>query len=99
MKEKYEFLYSKTMYERVKWTGDNSALVNVHGLSVSMALQFIRNLLCLSMNEPFILEVIHGYNHGTAIKEAIRKESLSRMPYQLVSVPDNQEKKKIVINE
>ena len=99
MKEKYEFLYSKTMYERVKWTGDNCATVNVHGLSVGRAIKFIRNLLCLSISEPLILEVIHGYNHGTAIKEAIQKESLSRMPYQLISIPYNPGITKIVINK
>ena len=45
--------------------------VDVHGMKCWQAKQFINNIINLS-NRPFHLTVIHGYNHGTAIKDMVR---------------------------
>ncbi|SDW78959.1 hypothetical protein SAMN05216391_11767 [Lachnospiraceae bacterium KHCPX20] len=43
---------------------------DVHGMSCSEARLFLHNLIAL-LRFPFKLIVIHGYVHGTAIKEML----------------------------
>ena len=48
-----------------------SVVVDVHGLKCRQARRFVNNLINIARC-PFIMTVIHGYNHGTAILEMIR---------------------------
>lgn len=50
-----------------------SVVVDVHGMTCSQAKRFINNLINVARC-PFILTVIHGYNHGTAILRMVRNE-------------------------
>lgn len=45
-------------------------MVDVHGLTCCEARRFINNIINV-IQCPFQLEVIHGYTHGTAIKEML----------------------------
>lgn len=51
-------------------TGSLFITVDVHGLTCREARRFINNIINV-IPCPFQLEVIHGYNHGTAIKEML----------------------------
>ena len=51
--------------------------VDVHRLTVAEAKRLIKNLIALIRGD-FILEVIHGYLNGTAIKDMIHEETLSK---------------------
>ena len=55
----------------VQSSGEDVVSVDVHGMKCWQAKQFINNIINLS-NRPFHLTVIHGYNHGTAIKDMVR---------------------------
>ena len=50
--------------------GETKIIADVHGMSVRSAKRFINNILnVVRMNIQLI--VIHGYNHGTAIRDMI----------------------------
>ena len=47
-------------------------ILDVHGLTCRQASVFINNVIVLLfIKGSFYLEVIHGYNHGTAIKNML----------------------------
>lgn len=54
-------------------SGDVSVQVDLHELSKSKARRFIGNIFGI-IRGPFRLDVIHGYNHGTVLKEYINNE-------------------------
>lgn len=48
-------------------------IVDVHGLKTHEAKRLINNLVVM-LRGSFELKIIHGYNHGTSIKEMIWNE-------------------------
>ena len=67
-------LYPVEDVRRLAYTqspGGDVVSVDVHGMKCWQAKQFINKIINLS-NHPFHLTVIHGYNHGTAIKDMVR---------------------------
>lgn len=57
--------------------GNDNITVDVHGLKPREAMRFLKNVVALHYREDFVLTVIHGYNHGTAIKEMLQNTQLS----------------------
>lgn len=56
---------------RIMETGEQVVVtVDLHGLSCSEARRFINNTICL-IKQSFVFRIIHGYNHGTALKDMI----------------------------
>lgn len=47
-----------------------SIIADVHGMKCWQARRFLNNIINV-VGQPFQLEVIHGYVHGTAIKEML----------------------------
>lgn len=45
-------------------------IANVHGMKCSQARRFINNIIN-TVRTAFQLIIIHGYNHGTAIKDML----------------------------
>ena len=45
-------------------------IADVHGMKCSQARRFINNIIN-TIRETFKLIIIHGYNHGTAIKDML----------------------------
>lgn len=50
--------------------------VDLHGKSRHEAKVFINNIINL-INHPFVLDIIHGYNRGTVLKQMIYKEKIN----------------------
>ena len=50
--------------------------VDLHGLAVREAKRLISNIIAMTPF-PFVLDLIHGYHRGTAIKDMIQEEKLS----------------------
>lgn len=50
---------------------EGEIIVDVHGMKCCEAKRFINNIINISMRKVKIT-VIHGYNHGTAIRDMIR---------------------------
>lgn len=48
-------------------------VVDVHGMTCIQARRLIKNIINTA-NCTFQLEVIHGYNHGTAIKDMLAED-------------------------
>lgn len=50
--------------------------VDLHGMNRRNACRLIGNIISIN-RFPFLLDVIHGYNHGTVLKEMINNEKFS----------------------
>ena len=76
LEEKFKMVLSPTEINRLKIKTNCSndeginIEVDVHGLTCKQAKRFIKNIINLG-NTAFLLKIIHGYNHGTAIKEML----------------------------
>lgn len=74
-----EQIFTKEELLRINQSSDGSLItVDVHGMSRAKAMRFVKNLIALNFrSHNFNLEVIHGYNHGTLIMEALRESEIS----------------------
>ncbi len=71
--------------------------IDLHGYKVSEA----KNVICGIMkviNVPFRLELIHGYSHGTAIKEYIHNVLCDKRIVEKYCYPDNPGRTILTIN-
>ncbi len=69
-------LYSNEILEKMEFCTRNGVFVlqlDLHGLKKYEAKRLINSLIALC-NGRFILELIHGYTHGTVLKEMIAAE-------------------------
>lgn len=55
-------------------TGEPSITIDAHGQTVREARRMILNIINITRH-PMQLDVIHGFNHGTAIRDMLAKES------------------------
>lgn len=62
---------------------------DVHGMKCYEARRFINNLIII-MRTAFLLVIIHGYNHGTAIKEMLAHNFSNKHIYEQFPDPRNQ---------
>ena len=55
--------------------------LDVHGMNAANAISLINKEISKAANSVYRIRVIHGYNRGTSIKDAIREEySYGREP-------------------
>ncbi len=76
MSEKIMFLFSKEDVLRISEeivNGRRLIVVDMHGMKAKVAKKFLNNLISLN-TEGYDMCIIHGYNHGTAIKEIVHNE-------------------------
>lgn len=69
-------ILTKDEKKRIKVTEKNKKVqvsVDMHGMTASDAKRFLNNLVVMIRGE-FELKIIHGYTHGTVIKEIIWNE-------------------------
>ncbi len=64
-------------------------IVDVHGMKCSQAKRFINNIINV-VRIVFRLIIIHGYNHGTAIKEMLAQNFSNNHIYEQFPDPRNQ---------
>ena len=62
---------------------------DVHGMKCSEARKFLNNIINI-VHTAFQLIVIHGYNHGTAIKEMLSQNIINDHVYEQFPDPQNQ---------
>ncbi len=74
---KMSMILTKDDMERVsvrKEDDENLVLTaDLHEMKYKEAYRFVNNLIALN-NEPFELDLIHGYNHGTVLRDMIHKD-------------------------
>ena len=91
MRSRFEMIFAEPMIERISLLTSLSGevekiIVDVHGLTCQEAKQFIRNIVNVTKG-ICIVKVIHGYKHGTKIKEMLRKRFMN--PYIKHIIGDN----------
>ena len=65
-----------------------SVLVDLHELRKPQAMRFLKNILNL-ITGPFRLSVIHGYNHGTVLKNYVNNELQNKRIRERHVLPNN----------
>ena len=73
MGNRMEMIFTREEIQRITEDIRNNVhtlTVDVHGLRVKEAKRLLNNLMSIN-REGYNICVIHGYNHGTAIKEMI----------------------------
>lgn len=87
-----ELIFTKEELNRIKKMYHASkgitVTADIHGMDRYQAKRFLKNLIAIN-REPFNLNVIHGYNHGTVLKDMIQSENLSDRVYHKQSFSDN----------
>lgn len=72
--EKFKLIFTSEDFGRITFSettsGERLITVDTHGMKCSQARRFINNVINL-VHAAFHLVVIHGYNHGTAIKDML----------------------------
>ena len=59
--------------------------VDVHGMDKETMESFINFIALLLRGIEFSLVIIHGYNNGTVLKEAIRKDEFVSRPHTVIT--------------
>ena len=69
--------------------------IDVHGMPAGKAVRFVRNVITLNTyrndyeGKDFVLAVIHGFNHGTAIKDTLQTRKLTHRPIRVKPAGNN----------
>ena len=72
-------ILTEEVLSRITVEDDNDELritVDVHGMKCWEVRRLLNNLILLSSGS-FTMEIIHGYIHGTAIKEMIANDAIN----------------------
>ena len=91
MLAKIGIVMTKDEIKRIKITEHKSGVnvqVDLHELRKPQAMRFIKNILNL-ITGPFNLSVIHGYNHGTVLKNYVNNELQSKRIKERHVLPNN----------
>ena len=69
-----KMIFTRDEMERIVITADEQGTTNVdldlHGLDCKQAQRLVKNVINVNRGE-FILDVIHGYHNGTALKSLL----------------------------
>lgn len=86
-----EFIFTQDEIKRITVTNDQFVCIRVdlHGLGKYKAERFISDVINLYRDE-FVLNLIHGYNHGTVLKSMILNEYTHKRISFMQSVKGNQ---------
>lgn len=88
---KLNLIFSAKDVDRFKINDSNNTIaiiLDVHGYSCREARRVINSLISICRG-AFILKIIHGYNHGTAIKEMLWKDHFNPRFANIRSVKGN----------
>ena len=87
MREKMMMIMTKEELERVT-SSAGMLLVDLHGLTVHKAKRLLSNLIAIN-SDCIDICAIHGYNHGTAIKEMIHRSFVTPEHLSIKNVEGN----------
>ncbi len=87
MEERLEMILKKDQMERIQF-GTQTVTVDLHGMRRAECCWLIKTLIA-SILVSFQMNLIHGYNHGTRLKEMIVEKNLSSRITEMHSDPWN----------
>lgn len=73
---------------RINIIDNEEIAVDLHGLGTKDSLVLMNNIINLNRNQCSI-EVIHGFNHGTALKDMINGRFYNRRVVSMKPAPNN----------
>ena len=93
MDKSFEMVFTKSLIMRITKLTSNtgevaSIIIDVHGLTCKEAKRFINNVVNIT-RASCIVEVIHGYRHGTRIKDMLWKSYYNPNIRQIVADQSN----------
>ena len=68
-RQRIKLIMTKEQQNRIRFR-KTKVQVDLHGMDRVSADKFLKNLIALNRSE-FTLEIIHGYHHGTVLKEMV----------------------------
>ncbi len=71
-------------FVRLKTDG-TIVFVDVHGMNKEEMESFVNFIALLLRGKEFSLVIIHGYNNGKVLKEAIRKDEFVSRPHSVIT--------------
>ena len=76
-KTKLEFLFTKELLGRISYPEqEDMVVIDLHYLTCRDAEKLVKNVIALT-DGSFTMELIHGYNSGTKIKELLYTSEIS----------------------
>lgn len=92
IKSRFSLILTKEEMDRLSFKmmkdGGIEVVANVHGLKVYQAKRFINNIINIAKTS-IKMDVIHGYNHGTAIKDMIKNNIGNSKVYDIIQDQKN----------
>jgi len=67
---RFMMVLCKDDMDRIKFSGENELTVDLHGLGAKASIILLNNIINLNRASCDI-KVIHGFNHGTALKDVV----------------------------
>lgn len=67
---RFSLVLKKEDMARIHVKNEAEIFVDLHGLRTDEAIKFLNNIINLN-KEECIIRVIHGFNHGTALRDMI----------------------------
>ena len=83
MEERIKLVLPGKDIERLDFSLTDVVTVDVHGLSLNNTIRLLKNITCIC-RQSFTLRIIHGFNHGTKLKEAVRREGMFSRSYKII---------------
>ena len=94
--KRFEIIFSENEMRRFT-VSNEELLIDVHGMNCRQAMMFLKNVIAL-IRGSVTLNVIHGYNHGQAIKNmCMHSEKISERIVKTESLPWNPGVTKFII--
>lgn len=89
MIDRFQMIFTEAITARINLLTSplgevEKAVLDVHGLTCREAMRFINNVVNLTKGACTV-EVIHGYRHGTKIKDSLRQQFLNP---RVIIMPD-----------
>ena len=90
---RFRCIFSVNYFNRISLASDSRGqitliTIDVHGLTCREARRFISNTGILTKGY-FPVRIIHGYRHGTAIRDMLRKESINSHIHHWMNTSNN----------
>lgn len=86
---RYRMIFTNEEISRITKLDEYAYEVDLHGECRADAKRFLNNLINVTRH-PFVLSVVHGYNHGTVLQEMVRSDFDNPRVVSMNAVPFNQ---------
>lgn len=87
--QRFQMIFTEEEIARITRIDEHAYEIDLHGEHREEAKRFLNNFINVTRH-PFILSVIHGYNHGTVLLEMLHSDFDNPRVTNMNVVPFNQ---------